>query len=196
MCLPADSDLCNALPVVSDTNHGRGEPSPCVHRGLSGLLLHRACTNPAWTRRISTSRSTSGYSTFASWSTVKVTSVHPEILGQGGEVVVGAAGSALLRATVFEQRRRQDPAVPAHQPVPDETCIEEFDHVRARDTQQPSGLLVVSSACAGTTITPWPAAMFASTARITSSAAAGRCTDSEVPATVISTVSAPAVGPQ
>ncbi len=28
MCLPADSDLCNALPVVSDTNHGRGEPSP------------------------------------------------------------------------------------------------------------------------------------------------------------------------
>lgn len=126
MCLPADSDLCNALPVVSDTNHGRGEPSPCVHRGPSGLLLHRACTNPAWTRRISTSRSTSGYSTFASWSTVKVTSVHPEILGQGGEVVVGTAGSALLRAPVFEQRRRQDPAVPAHQPVPDETCIEEF----------------------------------------------------------------------
>ena len=48
------------------------------------------------------------YSTFASWSTVKVTSVQPEILGQGGEVVVGAAGSALLRAPVFEQRRRQD----------------------------------------------------------------------------------------
>lgn len=86
--------------------------------------------------------------------------------------------------------------MPANRPVPDETCIEEFVTCGRETLSSSAACWVVSSACTGTTVTPWPAAVFASTSRITSSAAAGKCTDSEVPAPGISNVSAPAVDPQ
>lgn len=63
---------------------------------------------------------------------MRLRSVESEVFGQRSEVVSSAPRIVLLGA----ERGRQDPAMSAYRPVPDQALTEEFGHVRARRIEQ------------------------------------------------------------